>query len=171
MNLPKSNPVLGVAILRTALGAMFVAHAWLKYAVFTLPGTAQFFVSMGLPAALGYLVFFAELVGGVMLIIGMRTREVALLLTPILVGATFAHWGNGWKFSAPGGGWEYPAFLALSAIALFYMNDAQPKTLRQAQGEGRSKPAAKKKTAPVKKAAAKKTAAPKKKSTAKKKKK
>ena len=37
-------------VLRVALGAMFVAHALLKYFVFTLPGTAQFFGSLGLPS-------------------------------------------------------------------------------------------------------------------------
>ena len=33
---------------------MFIAHALLKYFVFTLPGTAQFFGSLGLPGVLGY---------------------------------------------------------------------------------------------------------------------
>ena len=37
--------------LRIALGAMFIAHALLKVFVFTLPGTVQFFQSLGLPAA------------------------------------------------------------------------------------------------------------------------
>jgi putative oxidoreductase len=40
-------------LLRVALGAMFIAHALLKYYVFTLPGSAQFFQSLGLPGALG----------------------------------------------------------------------------------------------------------------------
>ena len=39
-------------LLRVALGAMFIAHALLKYYVFTLPGTAQFFQPLGLPGAL-----------------------------------------------------------------------------------------------------------------------
>ena len=44
--------------LRVGLGAMFVAHSlWLKLFVFTLPGTAQFFASIGLPPALAYVVF------------------------------------------------------------------------------------------------------------------
>ena len=40
-------------LLRISLGTMFVAHALLKYFVFTLPGTAQFFESLGLPGFLG----------------------------------------------------------------------------------------------------------------------
>ncbi|HEX6689907.1 MAG TPA: DoxX family membrane protein, partial [Burkholderiales bacterium] len=49
-------------VLRVALGVMFIAHALLKYYVFTLPGTAQFFQSLGLPAAAAYLTFWAELI-------------------------------------------------------------------------------------------------------------
>jgi len=103
-------------VLRLSLGAMFVAHALLKLVVFTLPGTAQFFQSMGLPGPLAYAVFAAELVGGLLLIAGVGTRAVSAALVPVLLGATWAHAGNGWLFSAPGGGWEYPAFLTVAAV-------------------------------------------------------
>ena len=114
---------VGAVLLRTGLGAMFVSHALLKYFVFTLPGTAQFFQSLGLPGALGYVTFAAELVGGVMLIAGLYTRVVALALVPFLIGATWAHWGNGWLFTSPKGGWEYPAFLTLAALAMGLIGD------------------------------------------------
>jgi putative oxidoreductase len=97
-------------LLRTSLGVLFIAHALLKWFVFTLPGTAQFFGSLGLPPVLGYATFAAELVGGILLVLGIGTRWVALALVPILLGATWAHAGNGWVFSGPNGGWEYPAF-------------------------------------------------------------
>ena len=109
---------LAAALLRTGLGVMFIAHALLKYFVFTLPGTAQFFESLGLPGVLGYATFAAELVGGVMLVLGVYTRPVAFALVPVLLGALWAHAGNGWLFSAPNGGWEYPAFLALVSIVV-----------------------------------------------------
>ena len=41
---------------------MFIAHALLKYFVFTLPGTVQYFESIGLPGALAYATIAAELV-------------------------------------------------------------------------------------------------------------
>ena len=98
-------------VLRIALGAMFIAHSLiLKHFTFTLPGTAQFFESIGLPGALAYLTFWAELLGGIALLAGVGTRWVAIALVPILVGATWVHAGNGWVFSAPNGGWEYPVF-------------------------------------------------------------
>jgi putative oxidoreductase len=113
----------GTLLLRVALGTMFIAHALLKYYVFTLPGTAQFFASLGLPPALGHLTFYAELAGGVLLILGIYTRQVALALVPVLIGATWAHAGNGWVFTAPTGGWEYPLFLTIAALAQALLGD------------------------------------------------
>ena len=128
-------------LLRTTVGVMFVAHAALKYFVFTLPGTAKFFESLGLPGALGYVTFAAELIGGLLLIAGIRTRIVALALTPFLIGATWAHAGNGWTFSAANGGWEYPAFLTIAAIVTALLGNgardeiAVPRSNRSFQGE------------------------------------
>ncbi|MEO8186127.1 MAG: DoxX family protein [Burkholderiaceae bacterium] len=103
--------------LRLALGAMFIAHALLKVLVFTLPGTVQFFESLGLPGVLAYVTVGAELVGGVMPMLGIGTRWTAALLIPVLLGATWAHTPNGWLFTSPNGGWEYPAFLSVAAFA------------------------------------------------------
>lgn len=114
---------LAATILRVALGVMFVAHALLKYYVFTLPGTVQFFQSLGLPAALAYLTFWAELIGGLLILAGVYGRWVSFALVPILLGATWAHAGNGWTFSAPNGGWEYPAFLTAAAIVQGLLGD------------------------------------------------
>lgn len=103
-------------VLRLSLGTMFVAHALLKLFVFTLPGTAQFFQSLGLPGPLAYATFAAELIGGLLLIAGVGARWVSIALLPVLLGATWAHMGNGWVFSAPKGGWEYPAFLTAATL-------------------------------------------------------
>jgi putative oxidoreductase len=105
-----------ILLLRIALGVMFLAHSILqKLFVFSLAGTAEFFTSIGLPAWLSYLVFAAEAVGGLLLVLGIQARWVALALMPILVGATWAHWGNGWMFDAASGGWEYPLYLTVLA--------------------------------------------------------
>jgi len=104
--------------LRVGLGAMFVAHALLKYMVFTPAGTVKFFESIGLPGPLAYATIAAELVGGVLLVLGAYTRVVATALVPILLGATWVHSGNGWLFTSPNGGWEYPAFLTLAGIVV-----------------------------------------------------
>ncbi len=107
----------GVFLLRATLGVMFLAHAALKIFVFTPTGTAQFFVSLGLPAALGYVTILAELGGGMLLLTGILTRYVAVALVPLLLGAIlFDHGAHGWVFSNPGGGWEFPAFWAVALI-------------------------------------------------------
>ena len=117
------NSAIAALVLRVALGTMFIAHALLKYFVFTLPGTAEFFASLGLPGALGYVTFAAELVGGVLLVLGVQTRAVALALVPIMLGATWAHFGNGWLFSGPNGGWEFPAFWTVTLIVQALLGD------------------------------------------------
>jgi putative oxidoreductase len=110
-------------VLRISLGLMFVAHALLKLVVFTLPGTVGFFQSLGLPGPLAYVVFAAELIGGLLLIAGVGSRWVAAALVPILLGTIWAHAGNGWLFSAPKGGWEYPVFLTAAAIVQVLLGD------------------------------------------------
>jgi putative oxidoreductase len=122
MNETRSAPYAAL-LLRLSLGVMFIAHALLKLFVFTLPGTAGFFESLGLPGVLGYVTFAAELVGGVLLILGVGTRWVALALVPFLLGATWAHLGNGWLFSAPKGGWEYPAFWTVTLLVQALLGD------------------------------------------------
>lgn len=112
------NTDYGIALLRVSLGLMFIAHGVvLKYFMYTLAGTAQFFESIGLPGVLGYAVFGMEAVGGVLLVLGVRTREVSAALIPILAGALWVHSGNGWVFSNAGGGWEYPLYLIVLSAA------------------------------------------------------
>lgn len=107
-------------LLRVSSGALFIAHGLMKVMVFTIPGTVGYFESLGLPAVLAYATIFAEIAGGLALILGVATRAVALALIPVLLGATWVHAGNGWTFSNEGGGWEFPLFWAIvqGAIAL-----------------------------------------------------
>ncbi|MBI3451679.1 MAG: DoxX family protein [Rhodospirillales bacterium] len=111
-------------LLRVSLGLLFLAHAALKIFVFTPAGAAGFFQSLGLPPVLAYLTMFAEVVGGVALILGLMTRWVSLALTPILLGAIFfVHGPSGWLFSNTNGGWEFPAFWAVALIVQALLGD------------------------------------------------
>ena len=112
-------------VLRVALGVMFIAHTLLKVYVFTLPGTVKFFESIGLPGPLAYVTIAAELIGGTLILAGAWSRWVAAALVPLLIGATWAHAGNGWLFTAPNGGWEYPAFLTIAALAQVLLGDGR----------------------------------------------
>lgn len=113
----------GVFLLRLALGVMWIAHALLKWFVFTLPGTAQFFESVGFPGFLAYPVFIAELAGGVVLVLGIYARQIALLLVPVMIAAAWVHVPNGWVHTSEGGGWEYPAFLIVTSLSLWLIGD------------------------------------------------
>jgi len=135
-----SDHAMTAALLnRLALGTMFLSHGLLKVFVFTLPGTVGFFESIGFPGWTAYLVTFAEIAGGAALILGVRSRIVAAALLPVLLGAAFAHWGNGWVFSAPNGGWEYPAFLAVSSLVQILLGDGRLALApeRQSRSAGR----------------------------------
>ena len=82
--------------------------------------------------------FAAELLGGAALLLGIYARQVALLLLPIMVSAAWVHLPNGWVFSAQGGGWEYPVFLAVASVALWLMGDGALALRRSPWGAPRS---------------------------------
>jgi putative oxidoreductase len=114
----------GVFLLRVALGTMFIAHSVIYMLMtLTLVGTTKFFISIDLPAWLAYVTIFTEAVGGILLILGIQTRWVALALSPILIGAIWVHSGNGWLFAAANGGWEYPLYLFVLCIAQAMLGD------------------------------------------------
>jgi putative oxidoreductase len=113
----------GAFALRAALGIMFIAHAYLKIVVFTVPGFAGFLTQVGFPAFLAWPIILAELIGGLAILLGFSGRAVSVVLLPVLLGALLVHAPNGWVFNAPNGGWEYPAFLALTAVAHALIGD------------------------------------------------
>ena len=58
-----------------------------------------------------------------MLILGVYARWVAVATLPLLLGVISVHAGNGWVFSSPNGGWEYPAFLIVAVVAQWLLGD------------------------------------------------
>jgi putative oxidoreductase len=116
MSDPRLTPY-AILLLRVSLGVMFLAHGLLmKIMTFGLPGTMGYFASIGYPPVLGAIVAIAETAAGIALILGLWTRLVSLLTVPLLLGAAAQHMGNGWVFSAQGGGWEYPVFWAVTMV-------------------------------------------------------
>ena len=105
-------------IARVATGVIFVAHGWQKWQA-GHSATAQGFSEMGIPMpdlAAGY-AMTVETIGGVLLILGLLVRPVALLLLADMLGAiTFAHWGRGVMVSE--GGWELAGRWALCLLFL-----------------------------------------------------
>ena len=111
-------------LLRVTTGALFLVHGLTKLLVFTPAGTAGFFESLGLPGWLGIATMVVEILGGIALILGLGTRIVSAALVPVLLGAAFsAHWSNGFGWSNPNGGWEYPVMWAAVQAALALLGD------------------------------------------------
>lgn len=119
-----SNADLAATLLRVTSGVWFLLHAGLKLFVFTPAGTVGYFQSLGLPGPLAYVVIAAELLGGLALLAGYKTRLVSLALSVILIGSIVTpHFAAGFFFSNAGGGWEFPAFWTLTLWALALLGD------------------------------------------------
>ena len=114
----------GIALLRIAMGGLVLVHGAIKLFIFTPAGTAGYFASLGLPAALAYLTILIEVGGGLALIAGLYTRITSLALAVVMIGTIVTvHGAKGFLFSNAGGGWEYPAFWAVALVAQALMGE------------------------------------------------
>jgi putative oxidoreductase len=104
-------------LLRVSMGVMFIAHgALLKLLEYGIAGTVGYFVSIGYPGFLAYIVIAGEIVGGLMLLLGLKVRLIALAFVPLMIGATLQHIPNGWMFGYEGGGFEFPLFWTVALL-------------------------------------------------------
>lgn len=107
-------------LLRLCLASVFIYHGSMKF--MNLEGFTQM---MGLSTPIAVLVAFAEVVGGIGIIVGgissdLITRLAGLAIAPVMLGAIFmVHWGR-WNFMPaegfPAGGMEFQVVLLLIAI-------------------------------------------------------
>lgn len=71
--------------IRAALGVIFIVHGLGKFN----PGFAGFLTNIGIPTEMQILLALAELVPGILLIIGILTRISASILSMVMLGAIF----------------------------------------------------------------------------------
>jgi uncharacterized membrane protein YphA (DoxX/SURF4 family) len=64
-----------------------------------------------------------EIALGLALLLGFMTRWAALAALPILIGSIIPHAGNGFLFSNPNGGWEYPVFWSIALLVQSILGD------------------------------------------------
>lgn len=115
----------GATVLRLALGTMWLAHALSKWFVYTLPGVAGWFTSLGLPGFMAWPVFLLELVAGITILLGLYGRYFSAIMIPQLLVVIWVHSANGWEHTSPGGGWEYPLFLVFASVAHVLIGDGR----------------------------------------------
>ncbi|EEL49197.1 MULTISPECIES: DoxX family protein [Bacillus cereus group] len=111
------NQHIGNLIIRIVLGVTFFMHGLAKFQS-GIDNIAGWFTSIGLPGALAYGVATVELVGGLLLIIGLGVRYIGLLFALILVGAIIkVKWSAGLLGDGKNPGYELD--LALLAMGLY----------------------------------------------------
>jgi len=71
--------------LRSAIGVIFILHGISKFN----PGFAENLSNMGLPAEMQIPIALAELIPGILLVIGILSRLSASLISIIMLGAIF----------------------------------------------------------------------------------
>jgi len=110
-----------VALLigRIALGLVLIAHGWQKFSTFGISGVAANFETMGvpLPAVSATFAAVVELVGGIMLIVGLAVPLIGLLVAIDMAGALlFVHAPNGVFVDAGG----YELVLVIGALGVVF---------------------------------------------------
>jgi len=113
---------LSYLIVRLAAGGMLLTHGIIKLTTGTVAGFATGSLARrGIEPALplAYLVWFLETVGAVCIILGLFTRVFVVAIGIEFLIITFhAHFPQGFAWSRPGGGWEYPLFWGLIWVVI-----------------------------------------------------
>ena len=124
---------LATLLARLTLGSVLLAHGLLKFLVFTLPGTAAFFASVGFPGWTAYVVAPLEVIAGIAMLVGFRSSLFAVLTLPVQIGAGLVHLPNGWLFSNANGGWEFSAVLVALTVVVYILGDGAYSVRREAR--------------------------------------
>ena len=118
----KSKTDLAILLLRLFIGGMFFLHGIGKPMVAGMEQVIQNFNQNNFPAWTAYLSVIIEVIAGIMLLLGWKTRYAALSLFPVSIGILIYHFPNGWVFQSQGGGYEYPQLIIISLIVLFLID-------------------------------------------------
>jgi putative oxidoreductase len=99
--------------IRASIGTVFIVHSLKKFD----PSWQEWLMRIGLPPELQMPIALAELIGGILLIIGVLTRITGAVFAVILLGAIFhIRWENGFFISK--GGWEWDLVMLAAVLTI-----------------------------------------------------
>ena len=99
--------------LRASIGAIFIVHSLKKFD----PSWQEWLISIGIPPEMQLPIALAELIGGILLVVGVLTRVTGAIFAVILLGAIFhIRWENGFFVSK--GGWEWDLVMLAVVLAI-----------------------------------------------------
>lgn len=111
------NLDVALLVLRLTLAAVLLYHGLPK--VMNFGATVGAFQSMNIPApavTAGFAVL-SEVVGGILILLGVAVDLAGILVIIDMLGAIFmVHWASGFDFTK--GGWEHPFTVLAIALAL-----------------------------------------------------
>lgn len=112
---------LSYPLMRVTVGGVLLVHGIVKVMGPGITGFAAGLARRGMEPSIlfAYIIFFNETIGAVFLMLGLLTRPVAASIAIEFAIITFvAHFHNGFAFTSPGGGWEYPLLWGLMIFAI-----------------------------------------------------
>ena len=112
---------LSYLLMRLTVGGILLVHGIVKVMGPGVTGVAAGLAKRGLEPSLpfAYLIIFNETIGAICLVLGLFTRPIAASIAIEFLVITFvAHFPNGFAFSSPGGGWEYPFMWGVLVFAI-----------------------------------------------------
>jgi putative oxidoreductase len=124
--LQKFAPMVPVFV-RIVIGGMMLAHGWQKL-VGGPAGFAGFLEQLGLPVPilLAWSVTLLELVGGLLLIVGLLTRVVAVLMILELIGAILLVTGANGLIGSEGVGYERDLAYIAGLVTIALLGPGRP---------------------------------------------
>ncbi|NOT51128.1 MAG: DoxX family protein [Chitinophagaceae bacterium] len=128
------KPSLSIAIIRMAIGLVFMAHGAMRLIDYSLPGFGNFLDSKGFPGGFywAWAVTIFEITGGFLMVIRRVVKifcigEIIILITGVIT----VHFQNGWfVVGYTLGGMEYSVVLITVLIAIYIAERKEERNIR-----------------------------------------
>lgn len=141
-----SRPEWGALAVRLAVGAVMITAGWIKFFVIGIegmngqPGIGDHFDGLGipLPFVMAYFISALEMVGGVLLVVGLLARPIAfLLICDMIVASILVSSQIGWMSLEGKAGIESNVLLVAGLLVILLGGAGRLSVDHALEGEGR----------------------------------